>query len=91
LLAITSVFSFSNSFTLLTEQCVEIHNEKRALHKDTPPVVWDDKLAKSAQEWADGLASSGNFQHSRGDYGENLYMHSRKDMENPCAKATESW
>ncbi len=35
---------------------------------------WSDKLAQSARKYAEELASDCTHEHSKGDYGENLYM-----------------
>jgi hypothetical protein len=43
------------------------HNDLRARH-GVPPLAWSQSLAKSAQEWA----ATCIFEHSTGDYGENL-------------------
>lgn len=48
-----------------------LHNKARA-EVGVRPLVWSNKLARFAQNWADHLASSGEFQHSNGPYGENL-------------------
>lgn len=51
---------------------VAAHNAKRARHC-APKLVWSSKLAAIAQRWATHLAEAGcAFEHSRGDYGENL-------------------
>lgn len=51
------------------------HNSYRARHgmpnnehKQTKPLKWNSQLAAEAQTWAD----RGAFQHSSGNYGENL-------------------
>lgn len=38
-----------------------------------PSLVWDKDIEKSAQAWADQLAASGQFEHSGGPNGENLF------------------
>jgi pathogenesis-related protein 1 len=47
------------------------HNKARA-DVGVKPVVWSDKLAAYAQNWAQKLASTGTFTHSGGNFGENL-------------------
>ena len=53
------------------------HNLERAA-VGTPPLVWDPDLASAAQEYAEGLATSGVLQHSprntRPGQRENLWM-----------------
>jgi uncharacterized protein YkwD len=55
---------------------LEIHNRERAA-VGSPPLVWSDKLAASAQTWAEQQAPTNNIQHSTccgafRDYGENI-------------------
>lgn len=48
------------------------HDRLRAMHC-APPMRWSERLASSAQAWADELVARGcAFEHSRGPYGENL-------------------
>lgn len=50
------------------------HNDWRA-RNNTPPLSWDDNLATLAQDWADQIAASGNFDHRPGNqFGENISM-----------------
>ena len=49
------------------------HNAVRA-RSHVAPLVWSDRLAKHAQEWADTLLARGEFGHRPNlTYGENLY------------------
>ena len=50
-----------------------LHNQHRAQHH-APPLSLDNALARGAQSYAEKLAASGTLAHSRGNYGENLYM-----------------
>lgn len=50
------------------------HNNKRALHKDTPALTWSSELQSYAQNYADNYDCSGNLIHSGGPYGENLAL-----------------
>lgn len=50
---------------------LRMHNEARA-QVGVQPLAWSSEIAARAQEWADYLASSGQFDHSRNGYGENL-------------------
>lgn len=57
----------------LAVEMVELHNRVRAQVR-VPPLVWSDKLAAHAKQWAEQLADRGTFEHSRNpNYGENLY------------------
>ncbi|MCI5220383.1 MAG: hypothetical protein D3914_14625 [Candidatus Electrothrix sp. LOE2] len=52
------------------------HNHWRS-RVGVPALRWSDKLADTAQEWADTLNREGcGFYHSRNGYGENLFMSS---------------
>ena len=75
------------------DACVRAHNAKRALHKDTSPLVWDAKLAEDAQAWADYLVTLGHMVHaSVADQGENLYMSSSTaPIVATCSQAVEAW
>jgi hypothetical protein len=53
------------------EAVLRSHNELRAIHR-APPLILDKALNKYAEAWADRLAATGQFTHSRGPYGENL-------------------
>lgn len=55
------------------DECVAAHNFYRAAH-GTPPICWSTKLAESAQNWADQLASAtGSLRYSSAKgVGENL-------------------
>lgn len=69
----------ANSVTIVThddfaQECLEAHNEKRALHK-APPLRLSKKLCKYSDEWARQLASRGEMIHrSESEYGENLFL-----------------
>ena len=58
-------------------ECLRLHNDKRALHVNTSPLFYDDKIEVEAQRWADHLAATGSFDHEADTpYGENLYSSS---------------
>merc|ERR1739848_631959 len=90
----------SKGFKDYQKQCLDKHNELRALHKDTPPMTLDKGLCAGAQAWANKLAKkakygSGGF-HSKpnGAYGENLFWEGgHKSFKNPevAAKAAQCW
>jgi len=54
-----------------------LHNRERQ-RTGTPPLEWDEALARNALGWAQVLAASGRFEHSppglRRNQGENLFM-----------------
>jgi hypothetical protein len=58
------------------------HNRERAEH-GIPRLLWDEKLARSAQRWAEELGRRGSFEHApaeergEGREGENLWAGSR--------------
>jgi pathogenesis-related protein 1 len=57
----------------LTRDMLAAHNEVRR-RAGTAPLVWSDRLAERAQNWADTLLARGEFAHRpNGKYGENLY------------------
>jgi pathogenesis-related protein 1 len=57
----------------MPDQMLDAHNAVRAkLH--LPPLVWSEKLAKAAQEWANMLIKEGTFHHpAKSPWGQNLY------------------
>jgi len=53
---------------------VDAHNQWRARFS-SPALAWDGGLATLAQDWADQLAASGQFDHrSNSQFGENIFM-----------------
>ncbi len=69
------------------------HNELRALHH-APALTLDKALNKYAEDWANRLAASGEFIHSRGPYGENLAYFASSSAIDPVAAgvgAIEGW
>lgn len=48
------------------------HNRERDA-VGAPPLAWDPELAAGAKAWADRLASTGRFEHSQTQDGENLW------------------
>jgi pathogenesis-related protein 1 len=55
------------------EEMLQAHNSVRASLK-LPPLVWSDKIAAVAQEWAETLLSRGQFVHRpNSSHGENLF------------------
>lgn len=55
------------------EEILVAHNYYRR-ELGLPDLVWSDKVAESAQTWANYLAATETFEHSQGSvYGENLW------------------
>ncbi|MCU0677534.1 MAG: CAP family protein [Myxococcota bacterium] len=62
----------SNAPTPPPRPILAAHNRLRAMHC-APPMRWSERIASSAQAWADELAQRGcGLEHSSGSYGENL-------------------
>ncbi|XP_065662508.1 Golgi-associated plant pathogenesis-related protein 1-like [Hydra vulgaris] len=74
-----------------SNNCLKAHNRLRAKHEKTPRLVLDKVLTKSAQKYAEYLASNDLFKHSGGKYGENLYMSTGGESQNVCDDASNSW
>ncbi len=61
------------------DQVVAAHNRWRDKYKVTQRVVWDPTVGAVAQEWANRIAQTGQFEHrpdsgaDASPYGENLY------------------
>ncbi|XP_078362816.1 ectin-like [Oculina patagonica] len=73
------------------DACLQAHNAKRALHQNTPALVWDATLAQHAKDWADHLAEIGSLQHAQvTGQGENLYWAGGSSVAS-CADAVQSW
>ena len=57
------------------DEALQAHNKHRQCHM-TPGLKWNATLEQGAQIWADTLAKSGKFQHSKqalsGKFGENI-------------------
>ncbi|CAF3603476.1 unnamed protein product [Rotaria socialis] len=68
--------SFTDAQRQFQKQALDAHNVYRARHC-AQPLVLDDALSRSAQNYAQKLASTNSFQHSGTQgVGENLYMSS---------------
>merc|ERR1712008_140967 len=70
-----------------------IHNQYRCLHCDTPPLEWDDQLAKDAEKYAQ-TCPKGHAKDTNGA-GENLawHGHSHRVVENKASweSALRAW
>ncbi|KAG0662439.1 hypothetical protein C6P45_001092 [Maudiozyma exigua] len=72
---INRTLAYNSTYALspeLQQQVLDEHNRLRALHVDTPPLVWNDVVAGFAQDWAAQYDCSGILTHSEKPYGENL-------------------
>ncbi|CAG2108950.1 unnamed protein product, partial [Medioppia subpectinata] len=61
-----------------TNKCLALHNQYRALHRNTPPMKANMTLMKSAKHYANHCAAQNKIKHSYGlglgwKYGENLW------------------
>jgi len=65
-------------------------NKLRAAHHAAPLVI-DNRLNQIAQEYAEHLANTGNFQHSENGYGENLYSDSGYAHQGVATRAVQAW
>lgn len=80
------------------EICTESNNKLRRLHKNTPPLEWDDSLAAKAQKYAETLvrinqaSRTTKLIHEKPAHGmgENLYWQDNK-KKGTCADASLAW
>jgi len=77
----------------LREELLRVHNIKRAKH-NAGPLVLDDQLNSTAQEWAEYLARVNVMQHRTNlhqlKYGENIFMTYGQGGV-PASEATQNW
>ena len=70
------------------------HNKLRQKHQNTPDLCYaesGDDVTYTSQAWAEGIATSGDFEHSKGEYGENIaYKSSSGDLPDKTAAYTTS-
>ena len=70
-------------------EMLRLHNQFRAT-LNLKPLVWSDRVAATAQDWADSLLKSGYFAHRpKNKYGENMYE--LRGGRGSAAQAFESW
>ncbi|XP_024541000.1 pathogenesis-related protein 1C-like [Selaginella moellendorffii] len=71
---------------------VDAHNSARSA-VNVPPLVWSTQVASYAQNWASTLQASCQMVHSKGPYGENLYMWRGSDglVAPPATDAVKEW
>jgi len=89
-----SIIVFLTIFSEASEDdtygCVASHNQYRALHLNTPMIVWNSSLAVQSQQWAEELALKNQMEHSSAeDYGENIFWSSASGAT--CESAVKSW
>jgi len=74
--ALGSTIALNNQGNMIND-ILAAHNKYRS-QVGVPPLKWSNKIASSAQTWANKLAKMGKMQHStsqeRSGYGENLWM-----------------
>ncbi|MEY3868797.1 MAG: CAP domain-containing protein [Microcoleaceae cyanobacterium] len=74
--AVRSTIALNNQGNMIPD-ILAAHNKYRT-QVGIPPLKWSNKIASSAQTWANQLAKMGKMQHStsqaRSGYGENLWM-----------------
>ncbi len=65
------------------------HNEWRR-EVGAPPLQWNEELSQSSEKWALRLSKKyGHLEHSKGEYGENIYWNSTTVC--PASEATNAW
>ncbi|KAG2500271.1 hypothetical protein HYH03_001849 [Edaphochlamys debaryana] len=67
LLGVNDASNPSSPWYLDKQDALDVHNFYRSIH-GVPDLVWDDRLQKAAQDWADNCW----FEHSPLNFGENL-------------------
>ncbi|KAJ3081785.1 hypothetical protein HK102_002132 [Quaeritorhiza haematococci] len=73
------------------DQTLSEHNRFRAI-KNVPPVSWNNTIAAIAQSYAEELAATNRFEHSRRrGLGENLYSATGFPPETIGQSAVQSW
>jgi len=76
------------------ESCLTKHNFFRRKHRDTPDLVWDNDLARGAQQYADYLKNTNKWEHSKdlsAQLGENLAKSSGYPLAGACDRAITNW
>ncbi len=75
------VNDYSDNLTKAQQDVIRVHNEKRNIYFNDSPLKYSLKLESEAQNYADILASTGEFRHDptnhQNNYGENLYAFSK--------------
>lgn len=89
------VILFSNKISAQTASDIEnaliVHNKARD-QVGVSYLIWSDKLAEDAQQYAEYLALNNKFEHSGASgYGENLYWSSGYNSSSAMKLASEAW
>ena len=66
LAALASLTGMQGRLSDFDDRLLASHNRERDLH-GVPALVWDDRLARGAEQWATHLARTGKFEHSPDD------------------------
>jgi len=78
-----------NTNDLMLEEVLATHNKYRT-EQGIPPLVWSERLAAHAMQWANHLAQSGQLRHSKVlCEGENLWMGKTERFSH--AQKVEHW
>lgn len=85
------LFSFGQTYY---DQALTFHNNVRN-YFNAPPLFYDNNLAIEAQEWANYIASTGDFRVSDDPYGESIYLISKyylnNNNKNALLEASIAW
>ncbi|KAH3679300.1 hypothetical protein WICMUC_001124 [Wickerhamomyces mucosus] len=72
---ITSTIFTTTTLDDFTSKILSFHNEKRALHENTPPLTYSSQIAENSQEYANEYNCNGTLIHHENPlYGENLAL-----------------
>jgi uncharacterized protein YkwD len=89
LFLIPAILALSAGDEALAREMLPLHNHFRATLK-LKPLVWSDRVAATAQDWANTLLMTGHFAHRpKNKYGENLYEVRGRNAT--AAEAFEAW
>ncbi len=84
-----------SSYAASIQEKNKIITEHNAIRKSVkiPGLLWDNSLAKSAEQWAKKLATKKSFEHSNTSNGENLYIYwvSWQTLTSLWNDAVKSW